>query len=202
MCFSHRSFQEFLVAEHLTGTEALSISHEKRSETIDEAVSQFILYGQNPKVIDTWFESLPGNGKRLSSTYINLFCSRKEIYKILERRIADDVRYQDQISVITVEEVGILGNLALSKMLSSPSRLKVVQFLRRLLVTGDKPTAALAFHYILRIKKTKKDWINILEQVLQERIKFQEKVARKNDRVAHRIVLGDDAILKKIVCDI
>lgn len=72
--FSHRSFAEFLVAQHMLLNPPLEIDHTRYSGLLKGGVAQFLHESPMRREIDTWLKTLGDGSGPISLTYLSLLC--------------------------------------------------------------------------------------------------------------------------------
>lgn len=193
--FAHRSFQEFLVAEFLKDQKAEEINHERNSAAIDDAIALFLSGSRDTAFIERWYESLPSSNSHLTMLYLGLFTEKEPIgLKLREKfRLEDIPGARDRDCAISLEDAALLGIAAVRRSWETvfPQDEKK-HFLRMMLVRSNKDVAALAYHFLLRLCTTKAQFVELLYLVFNRRPEFRLQSLQRSDKVAKRLVLGED----------
>lgn len=193
--FAHRSFQEFLVAEFLKGQPAEDVNHERNSAAADDAVTAFLSGSRDTGFIENWYASLPSSNARLSTLYLGLFLGKESILvQLREKFQREDVPgIRDRDCEISLEDAALLGLASIRRSqetLFAPEEKR--HFLRMMLVRSNKEVAALAYHFLLRLCTTKTELLELLYLVFNRRPAFRLQSLQRRDKVAQKLVLGDD----------
>lgn len=193
--FAHRSFQEFLVAEFLKGQRSEDVNHERNSAAADDAVTLFLSGSRDTEFIERWYDSLPSCNAHLTTLYLGLFLEKESVVLQLRDKFRreDLPHVRDRDCEIALEDAALLGIAAIrrsSEMVFSEEEKK--HFLRMMLVRSNRDVAALAYHFLLRLCATRVQFLELLYLVFNRRPEFRLQSLQRRDRVAHKLVLGED----------
>lgn len=201
--FTHRSFQEFLVAEFIRKQAATIIQHEIQSSIIDEAIVSFLLGAPSQEFIDAWYDSLPLSRAEFSSLYLSLFSTRATIVQSIYSSVESSrTRSVPASTGLSPAQVGILALAVTRGHCSSITVDRLWSSLTYIVATDPRDSASVAFHFLLTIVSEKQQAADLLALALEDRPTTVLNGLRRQDPRASRFALSDDATLESVLSSI
>lgn len=156
--FSHRSFQEFLVAERMTLVSNLS-SHSHYSRFLNPEIANFISLSPDREFLNKWHSTLNERVGPLGLSYLSLFAKSKDFVESLWKNLKDGTAVS--ASTLTILMIAFATGTMPKESISSYQRL-----LRDEIEEGSESSAAVAaMSYLSLFSSQQKDLVVLCELV-------------------------------------